>query len=113
MEDAEQVTPPHRVERHRATSADGTQVPYFLIVPEDEATGPRPTILYGYGGFAISEGVRHVPGWPTWLRAGGAIAIANLRGGGEFGTQWHEDGRLAKKQNAFDDCIAGSSQCRV
>ncbi|WP_250645988.1 prolyl oligopeptidase family serine peptidase [Propioniciclava coleopterorum] len=92
--------------RHRATSADGTPVPYFLAVPDDGRDGPRPTLLYGYGGFKIPVGADYRPGWAAWLAAGGALAIANLRGGGEYGTAWYEDGRLANKQHVFDDVIA-------
>jgi len=109
-------TPPEvRVERRRATSKDGTQVPYFLITPEvpepvegtpEPVEGPRPTLLYGYGGFTIPVEASYRPVWPGWLTAGGAVAIANLRGGSEFGRSWYEGGRLANKQNVFDDFIA-------
>ena len=101
-------TPPEiEVTRRRATSADGTEVPYFLIA----ATGhdvrtPTSTILYGYGGFKIPVEADYRPGWSAWLEAGGVLAVANLRGGGEFGTDWYDDGRLANKQHVFDDCIA-------
>lgn len=97
--------PPHTVTRQRATSADGTTVPYFLVTPDDGRTGPRPTLLWGYGGFKIPLLADYRPGWSAWLAAGGAIAIANLRGGGEFGTAWYDAGRLAHKQNVFDDVI--------
>lgn len=96
---------PWLVQRARATSADGTQVPHFLAVPDDGRTGPRPTLLYGYGGFGIPVQADHRPGWAAWLRAGGALALANLRGGGEFGQQWYDDGRLGRKQHVFDDVI--------
>lgn len=93
------------VERRRATSADGTEVPYFLITPRD---GQRPgsTLLWGYGGFKIPIFADYRPGWTGWLAAGGSLVIANLRGGGEFGTDWYDDGRLANKQHVFDDAIA-------
>ncbi|WP_040283306.1 prolyl oligopeptidase family serine peptidase [Tessaracoccus massiliensis] len=97
--------PKFTTQRLRATSADGTEVPYFLITPDDGNTGPRPTLLYGYGGFKIPVLADYRPGWSAWLAAGGALAIANLRGGGEFGTQWYDAGRLANKQNVFDDFI--------
>ncbi|HHU38522.1 MAG TPA: S9 family peptidase [Propionibacterium sp.] len=97
--------PPHTMIRQRATSADGTEVPYFLITPDDGRTGPRPTLLWGYGGFKIPLLADYRPGWSAWLTAGGAVAIANLRGGGEFGTAWYDAGRLAHKQNVFDDFI--------
>jgi prolyl oligopeptidase len=95
------------VERRTATSKDGTQVPYFLIAPADaDQSRPQPTLLYGYGGFKIPVLADFRPGWPCWLAAGGLLAIANLRGGGEFGTAWYEAGRLAQKQNVFDDFAA-------
>ena len=97
--------PAHTTTRERATSADGTEVPYFLVTPDDGRTGPRPTLLWGYGGFKIPIFADYRPGWSAWLAAGGAIAIANLRGGGEFGTAWYDAGRLAHKQNVFDDVI--------
>lgn len=95
-----------RVERHRARSADGTAVPYFLVVPAGVGTDePRPTLLWGYGGFKVPIAADYRPGWSGWLSAGGVLAIANLRGGGEFGTEWYEAGRLSAKQNVFDDFI--------
>ncbi|WP_040160930.1 prolyl oligopeptidase family serine peptidase [Nigerium massiliense] len=160
------LAPPFSIERRRATSKDGTRVPYFVIravpeasdapdaldveevegpeseavreetpldsgepegppvltavapdgAPEAEALagtvtgavqeGPRPTLLYGYGGFKIPVLPDYRPGWPAWLKAGGVLVLANLRGGGEFGTDWYDDGRLANKQHVFDDAIA-------
>ncbi|MBB1509831.1 prolyl oligopeptidase family protein [Tessaracoccus sp. MC1756] len=102
---SERFAPSFTMERHRAPSADGTPVPYFLITPDDDRSGPRPTLLYGYGGFKIPVLADYRPGWSAWLAAGGALAIANLRGGGEFGTRWYDDGRLANKQRVFDDFI--------
>ena len=93
------------VQRRRATSADGTEVPYFLITP-DGWSGTGPTLLWGYGGFKIPIFADYRPGWTGWLAAGGALVVANLRGGGEFGTDWYHAGRLANKQNVFDDAIA-------
>jgi prolyl oligopeptidase len=94
-------------ERRRATSTDGTEVPYFLVrradVPLD---APRPTLLYGYGGFDIPELATFRPVFAGWLAAGGVLVIANLRGGGEFGAAWHDAGRLERKQNVFDDFLA-------
>lgn len=101
-------TPPEfTVERRRATSADGTAVPYWLVRPSDaDPSTAHPTMLYGYGGFKIPLGLTYRAIWPAWLAAGGAIAIANLRGGGEFGTDWYDDGRREHKQHVFDDFIA-------
>jgi prolyl oligopeptidase len=101
------AAPPVVVERRTAISKDGTPVPYFLIAPTDvDRSWPRPTLLYGYGGFKIPVLADYRPGWPCWLAAGGLLVIANLRGGGEFGTAWYEAGRLAHKQNVFDDFVA-------
>jgi prolyl oligopeptidase len=99
--------PPTRTERLVAVSADGTQVPYFLVVRADLDLGrPRPTLLYGYGGFKIPVLADYRPGWSGWLAAGGVLAIANLRGGGEFGSDWYDDGRGPAKQHVFDDFVA-------
>ncbi|GAA1432633.1 prolyl oligopeptidase family protein [Microlunatus lacustris] len=99
--------PQVQVARASATSADGTRVPYFLVrAAGTDATGPRPTLLWGYGGFKIPLAADYRPGWAGWLAAGGVLAIANLRGGGEYGTEWYEAGRLSRKQNVFDDFIA-------
>ena len=103
----EVVAPETVVERRVATSKDGWPVPYFLITPVDvDRSRPQPTLLYGYGGFKVPVLADYRPGWPCWLAAGGLLAIANLRGGGEFGTAWYEGGRLANKQNVFDDFAA-------
>lgn len=110
------IPPEVTIERRRARSKDGTEVPYFLITPQqigsaDQAVeGPRPTLLYGYGGFTIPVEADYRPIWPGWLSAGGVLAIANLRGGTEFGRAWYEGGRLANKQNVFDDFIAIGDQ---
>lgn len=99
--------PEFTVERLRATSSDGEQVPFFVVrsqdVPADE---PRPTILYGYGGFNVPVFANFRAIWPGWLAAGGTAVIANLRGGGEFGRQWYEQGFKQGKQQVFDDCLA-------
>ena len=101
------LPPEVTVQRRAATSADGTRVPYFLVTPDgiDESV-PQPTLLWGYGGFRVPILADYRSGWSGWLAAGGRLALANLRGGGEFGTSWHEDGRLSRKQNVFDDFVA-------
>jgi prolyl oligopeptidase len=89
-----------------AASADGTPVPYFLVQRADLAdSGPRPTLLYGYGGFDISLTPSFAIGRLVWLEMGGALAVANLRGGGEYGSGWHKAGMLHNKQRVFDDFI--------
>ncbi len=99
--------PEVRTERRVAASKDGTAVPYFLIVPSGvDLAEPRPTLLWGYGGFNVPIAAEYRPGWSGWLAAGGVLVIANLRGGGEFGTDWYEQGRLGAKQNVFDDLVA-------
>lgn len=91
-------------------SKDGTQIPLFLIRRRDVAASgkPAPTILYGYGGFNIAQTPGFSPTRLVWLEQGGAVAIANLRGGGEYGKAWHDAGRLSNKQNVFDDFIAAA-----
>lgn len=92
-----------------ATSADGTRVPLFVTAARTvRLDGTNRTILYGYGGFDISMKPNY-PNWlPAWLEAGGIYAVAVLRGGGEFGEQWHLDGMFEKKQNVFDDFAAAA-----
>jgi prolyl oligopeptidase len=90
------------------TSKDGTEVRMFVLSPTASPDTPRPTILYGYGGF----GVPLTPGYSAailaWVEAGGVWAIANLRGGSEEGEDWHRDGMLGRKQNVFDDFHAAA-----
>ena len=82
-------------------------VPVFLVHREDVApTGDVPTVLWGYGGFGISVGPSFRPAWRAWVAHGGLLAVACLRGGGEYGRAWHDDGRLDAKQHVFDDAIA-------
>jgi prolyl oligopeptidase len=89
------------------TSGDGTRIPLFLTHRRDvEPTGEVPTWLYGYGGFQIAIGPLFKPEWLAWMERGGLMAVASLRGGGEYGKAWHDAGRLTKKQNVFDDFAA-------
>ena len=95
------------VRRVFATSDDGTQVPVTLIARIGVLdAGPAPTMLTAYGGFAISLKPWFVPGRLLWLEQGAVLAIANIRGGGEYGEAWHHAGRLLTKQNCFDDFAA-------
>lgn len=96
------------VEQFEATSSDGTEIPYFVVHPNGmKLDGSNPTILYAYGGFQISE----TPYYSAtigklWLERGGVFALANIRGGGEFGPAWHEAALKTHRQRAFDDFAA-------
>lgn len=90
-------------------SADGTRVPMFISYKKGmKRDGQNPTYLYGYGGFDISETPSFSPANLVWMEMGGIFALANLRGGGEYGEKWHEAGMLHVKQNVFDDFIAAA-----
>jgi prolyl oligopeptidase len=91
-----------------ATSRDGTEVPLFITRSADAqpATRDLPVLLYGYGGFNIPLTPVFRVAWLVWLELGGVLAVANLRGGGEYGKKWHDQGRLGAKQNVFDDFLA-------
>jgi prolyl oligopeptidase len=92
------------VTRAVAPSADGTNVPMFLVHRRDvRPTGQVPAMLYGYGGYSIPMTPTFDASQLVWVERGGLLAFANLRGGGEFGKQWYDAGRLANKQNVFDD----------
>jgi len=90
------------------TSTDGTIVRMFIISPSDGPDRPRPTVLYGYGGFGIPLAPGYSAAVLAWVESGGVWAVANLRGGGEEGEEWHRDGMLGKKQNVFDDFHAAA-----
>lgn len=98
----------HEIEQHFATSKDGTRVPYFLVKPKGLALdGTAPTLLYGYGGFEISL----TPGYSGgvgkgWLEKGGVYAVANIRGGGEYGPRWHQAALKANRGRAYEDFAA-------
>jgi prolyl oligopeptidase len=93
-------------EQFEATSKDGTKIPYFVTRPKI-LKGPAPTILYGYGGFEISETPGYSPSFGRlWLSKGGIYVLANIRGGGEFGPAWHQAALKENRQKAFDDFAA-------
>jgi len=91
------------------TSKDGTKVPMFLAYDRGiKLDGSNPTLLTGYGGFNVSETPVYTAHAAGWIASGGIYALATLRGGGEFGEEWHRAGMLSKKQNVFDDFIAAA-----
>lgn len=90
-------------------SRDGTKVPMFIFHKKEiQIDGKNPTILYGYGGFGNNETPTFMRNWAPWMERGGIFAVANIRGGGEFGDAWHKGGIKDNKQNSFDDFIAGA-----
>ena len=90
-------------------SADGTRVPLFITARKGtKLDGANPTILYGYGGFNVSVTPSFTPLVAAWVQMGGVYAVANLRGGGEYGRAWHEAGMKIRKQSVFDDFIAAA-----
>jgi prolyl oligopeptidase len=99
----------YRTERVRVVSKDGTRIPVFITHGKGlRQGGDHPTMLYGFGGFGMSEVPQFRPDVIAFLERGGVYATACIRGGGEFGQSWHEAGSLEKKQNVFDDFIAAA-----
>ena len=93
------------------TSKDGTRVPMFVVRTRHLAfDGNRPTIVYGYGGFGVSQTPEYRAMLFPWLDQGGVFVLTCLRGGGEFGRAWHDGGRMANKQNVYDDLYACAEQ---
>jgi prolyl oligopeptidase len=97
-----------KIEQFEASSKDGTKIPYFVVTPKGfKANGNAPTLLYGYGGFEISELPRYTPAvGSAWLERGGVYALANIRGGGEFGPTWHRAAMKEHHIRNFEDFIA-------
>lgn len=97
------------LEQRFYNSKDGTRIPMFLLYRKGQKfDGGVPTQLYAYGGFNISMTPAFSPGVLEWVEMGGVFALANIRGGGEYGKAWHDAGRLTHKQNVFDDFIAAA-----
>jgi prolyl oligopeptidase len=96
------------VSQLEARSKDGTKIPYFLVSPRGlKRDGSNPTLLYGYGGFQVPMEPNYLASvGPAWLERGGAYALANIRGGGEFGPAWHKAAVKENRQRAYDDFIA-------
>jgi prolyl oligopeptidase len=102
---------PSKFEAERVfyTSKDGTRIPMTLVHKKEMARdGKNPTMLYAYGGFNVSVLPSFSPANIAWIEMGGLLAVANLRGGAEYGDEWHDAGKRAKKQNVFDDFIAAA-----
>jgi prolyl oligopeptidase len=100
--------PPVHSQQVTYTSADGTEVRMFVLSPTADPDRPRPTILYGYGGFGIAMNPGYSAAILAWVEAGGVWAVANIRGGGEEGEDWHRAGMLGRKQNVYDDFHAAA-----
>jgi prolyl oligopeptidase len=91
------------IRQHFAVSDDGTRVPHFEVGPED-ADGPRPTLLGGYGGFEVPRVAAYAPALGrAWLEAGGTYVLANIRGGGEYGPRWHQAGLREHRHRVYED----------
>ncbi|TCT04604.1 prolyl oligopeptidase family serine peptidase [Aquabacter spiritensis] len=100
------------VEQRFYASKDGTEVPMFIVRRKDIGD-PAPTLLSAYGGYGISMIPVYSPAQLAWVEQGGVLAIANIRGGGEYGKAWHDAGRLRNKQNSFDDFIAAGAYLKA
>ncbi len=100
------------VEQRFYTSKDGTRIPMFIVRRKD-VTGPAPTLLYAYGGWAISEPPEFSSERLAWVEQGGVFAAAHIRGGGEYGKPWHDAGRRQNKQNTFEDFIAAGEYLKA
>lgn len=100
----------YEVTQYKAKSKDGTMVPYFMVAAKDlKNDGTNPTLVYAYGGFEISSQPFYAATFGvSWLDKGGVFVLANIRGGGEYGPKWHQDGIKEKRQNVFDDLYAVS-----
>ncbi|MDQ1445758.1 MAG: prolyl oligopeptidase, partial [Acidimicrobiaceae bacterium] len=106
---AGETTAGMRVTQSYFESKDGTRIPVFVVAPEGVSLdGANPTVLYGYGGFNVSMSPWYTPAIVGWVERGGVYAVANLRGGSEYGEAWHRAGMREAKQNVFDDFIAGA-----
>jgi prolyl oligopeptidase len=104
------AAPAVHVSRLHYTSADGTPVHLFVVAPTAAPDRPRPTVLYGYGGFNNALTPAYTPSMLAWVEAGGVWAVANLRGGSENGEEWHRAGMRERKQNVFDDFAAAAER---
>lgn len=101
------AAPPAQTTRIRVTSSDGAEVPAFLVRPAGaQPDAPQPTLVWAYGGFNIAMNPEFRAVTAAWVAAGGTLVVPNLRGGGEFGSDWHKAGTKERKQQVFDDLYA-------
>ncbi len=96
------------IRQHETSSKDGTPIPYFQVSRKNlNLDGKNPLLLYGYGGFEVSLLANYIPAvGAAWLERGGVYVLANIRGGGEFGPNWHDAARKENRQRAYDDFVA-------